>query len=118
MGAVILARIGPVKPLLFKSLIAPSEASGRTADNAHAQPRARAATHAPNWWEPGRAKGAHRDPGAYKRVSAVSAEIVDGTVPVNRFSLRSLCRNMPVRTPRVRKDCTAAVVERTGPSAR
>jgi hypothetical protein len=32
-------------------------------------------------------------------VSAVSAEIVDGTLPEKRFSARFLRHNVPVRTP-------------------
>ncbi len=54
------------------------------------QPRARAAKHAP-----------HPRPGlaAYRYVSAVSAEIVVGTVPEKRLSFRVLRRNVLVQTP-------------------
>ncbi len=55
--------------------------------------------------EPGRAKGAHR------RVSAVSAEIVGGTLPEKRFSRRDLCRSVPVQHTRVGRE------DRTGGGA-
>ena len=71
----MLAGNGPVKPFLVKDLIKHSEACGRTERAAHAQPRARAATHAPHRREPRLRVGAHM------YVSAVSAEIVGGTVP-------------------------------------
>ena len=63
----MLARIGPVKPFLLKSLIAHSEACGRAEDGLRRRRRIGG--------EPGRAKGAH------SCVSAVSAEIVGGTLP-------------------------------------
>ncbi len=37
--------------------------------------------------------------GAHRRVSAVNAEIVVGTLPEKRFSSRVLRHNVPVRTP-------------------
>ncbi len=43
VSAVMLARIGPTKPFLFKALIAHSEACGHTELAAHAQPHARKA---------------------------------------------------------------------------
>ncbi len=75
MSAVVLARIGPVKPFCHKDLIAHSEACSplRCVGG-----------------EPGRAKGAHR----YE--SAVSAEIVGGALPEKRFSLRALRHSVPV----------------------
>ena len=54
VSAVMLARIGPVKPILAKYLITHSEACGRPEQAAHAQPHARTATHRR---EPGRAWG-------------------------------------------------------------
>ena len=72
VSAVMLAGNGPVKPFLFKALIAHSEACGRAEDERPTHSRcARAATVG---GEPGRAKG------AYRYVSAVSAEIVGGTL--------------------------------------
>jgi hypothetical protein len=55
VSAVMLARIGPVKPFLLKALIAHSDACGRAERTAQAQPRARAARHAPHRRENGRA---------------------------------------------------------------
>jgi hypothetical protein len=72
----MLARIGPVKPLWLKYLIAHSEACGRAEDEPPTRSRALAHRRRRRiGGEVGRAKGAHR------RVSAVSAEIVGGTVP-------------------------------------
>jgi hypothetical protein len=69
----MLARIGPVKPFLAKYL---------TAHSGGMRPHRKGTAHALALrrrrrvgGEPGRAKGAHSD------VSAVSAEIVGGTVP-------------------------------------
>ena len=42
--------------------------------------------------------------GAHMNVSAVNAEIVGGTLPVKRFSRRSLRHNVPGRTPRVGRE--------------
>ncbi len=72
----MLARIGPVKPFFLKDLIAHSEGCGR----AEVGPPVRSRTLALRSMrriggEPGRAKGTHRN------VSAVSAEIVGGTLP-------------------------------------
>ncbi len=70
VSAGVLGRIGPVKPFWDKTLIAHSEACGRAEDGPPTRSHALA-----RQGEPGRAKGAHR------RVSAISAEIVGGTVP-------------------------------------
>ncbi len=86
VSAVMLARIGPVKPFLDKELIAHSEACG----SAEMEPPTRSPLRRIGG-EPGRAKGTHR------YVSAVSAEIVGGTLPEKRFSPRALCRSVPVR---------------------
>ncbi len=77
VSAVMLARIGPVKPFLANDLIAHSERCGRNERAAHAQPlRSRSVnTSARARPREGDAKGAHRC------VSAVSAEIVGGTLP-------------------------------------
>ncbi len=45
--------------------------------------------------EPGRAKGAHR------HVSALSAEIVGGTLPEKRLSKRTLRRSVPAQHARI-----------------
>jgi ABC-type nickel/cobalt efflux system permease component RcnA len=37
--------------------------------------------------------------GAYRYVSAVSAEILDGMLPEKRLPPRALCRNVLIRTP-------------------
>ena len=72
----MLARIGSVKPFVVKSLIAHSEACGRTEDGPPTRSRALALRRRRRiGGEPGRAKGAHR------YVSALSAEIVGGTLP-------------------------------------
>jgi hypothetical protein len=75
----MLARIGPVKPFLLKSLTAQREACGRTERD---RPRAAAALAKRRMRRvggvPGRAKGAHMS------VSAVSAEIAGGTLPTRR----------------------------------
>jgi hypothetical protein len=52
--------------------------------------------------------------GAHRYVSAVSAEIVDGTLPRKRFSRRSLRRSVPVRHARVRGETARAAAGRTG----
>ena len=77
VSAVMLARIGPVKPLLYKDLIAHSEACRRAEDGPPVRSRCAAGSDEGNriGGEPGRAKGAHRP------VSAVSAEIAGGTLP-------------------------------------
>jgi hypothetical protein len=86
VSAVMLARIGPVKVLLFKCLITHSEGCGRAERRAHAlAQRGR------------RRKDRHL--GSHNCVSAVSAEIVDGTLPEKRLSPRALCRNVLIRTP-------------------
>jgi hypothetical protein len=72
VSAVMLARIGPVKPFLPKSLIAHSEACGRAE---HEPPALAKGCMRRVGGEPGRAKGTHSS------VSAVSAEIVGGTLP-------------------------------------
>ena len=58
--------------------------------------------------EPGRAKGTHSD------VSAVSAEIVAGTLPEKRFSKRDLCRSVPIEHARVGRETARAAARRTG----
>jgi hypothetical protein len=58
--------------------------------------------------EPGRAKGTHR------YVSAVSTEIVDGTLPEKRFSKRSLHRSLPLQHARVGRETARAAAGRTG----
>ncbi len=82
VSAVMLAGIGPVKPFLPKDLIAHSEACGRAEDGPPTRSRCAAGSDEGNriGGEPGRAKGTHSD------VSAVSAEIVGGTLPEKRFS--------------------------------
>jgi hypothetical protein len=57
--------------------------------------------------EPGRAKGTHR------AVSAVSAEIVGGTLPEKRFSLRALRHSVPVQHARVGRMTARAAARRT-----
>ncbi len=77
--------------------------------DAHAQPlRSRSNAGTRVGGEPGRAKGAHM------AVSAVSAEIVGGTLPEKRFSPRSLRQNVPVQHTRVGRETTRAAVRRTG----
>ena len=85
MSTVMLARIGPVKPILAKYLITHSEACGR--------PRAATRSHSDA------SAGARPGVGAYRAVSAVSAEIVDGALPEKRLSPRLLRHNVPVCTP-------------------
>ena len=71
----MLARIGPVKPFLLKVLIAHSEHAVAPKMD---RPRAAALVERRRrriGGEPGRAKGTHM------AVSAVSAEIVGGTLP-------------------------------------
>jgi hypothetical protein len=58
--------------------------------------------------EPGRAKGTHMNE------SAVSAEIVAGTLPEKRFSRRSLRRSVPVQHARVGRKTARAAPRRTG----
>jgi hypothetical protein len=72
VSAGMLAEIGPVKPFWPKSLTAQSEACGRAENEPPALAKRR--MHRIGG-EPGRAKGTHRN------VSAVSAEIVGGTLP-------------------------------------
>ncbi len=92
VSAVMLARIGPVKPFLPKDLIAGSGGVRPRLLPWAAQPlRSRSARRRRIGGEPGRAKGTHR------YVSAVSAEIVGGTLPEKRFSLRRLRRSVPVQ---------------------
>ena len=72
----MLARIGPVKPFLAKTLIAHSEACGDAEDEPPTRSRCLAQRRRRRvGGEPGRAKGTHR------YVSAVSVEIVGGTLP-------------------------------------
>ena len=110
MSAVMLARIGPVKPFLDKTLIAHSGGMRpRRRWTAHAQPlRSHSDAGAASADEPGRAKGTHRS------VSAVSAEIVGGTLPQKRFSWRPLRHNVPVQHARVGRETARAAARRTG----
>jgi hypothetical protein len=52
--------------------------------------------------------------GAHRFVSAVSAEIVGGTLPVKRFSPRDLRRSVPVQNARVGRKTAWAAARRTG----
>ncbi len=82
MSAVMLPRIGPVKPFLPKCLIAHSEACGHTEKEAPSR-SSHALLHQGLrriGGEPGRAKGTHSP------VSAASAEIVGGALPEKRVS--------------------------------
>ena len=105
MSAVMLAGIGPVKPFLDKDLVKHSEACGRTEETADTQRCARGARH-----------GAHRRAavGAHMTVSAVSAEIVGGTLPQNRFSSRRLRHNVLIQHARVCRETARAAARRTG----
>jgi hypothetical protein len=73
VSAVMLARIGPVKPFLDKPLTAQS--GGMRPNRRHRLCAAAALAQRRVGGEPGRAKGTHSD------VSAVSAEIIGGTLP-------------------------------------
>jgi hypothetical protein len=75
VSAVMLARIGPVKPFPARYLIAPSGGMRPHGTSCKRAAAALARGMRRVGGEPGRAKGAHR------RVSAVSAEIVGGTLP-------------------------------------
>ena len=105
----MLARIGPVKPFLDKTLIAHSEACNRAEDGPPTRGRCAAGSDEDNriGSEPGRAKGAHRN------VSALSAEIVGGTLPEKRFSKRYLRRSVPVQHARVGRETAQAAARRT-----
>jgi hypothetical protein len=72
VSAVMLARIGPLKPFSSNFLIAHSEACGRAKKELPTRSLLRRMRRVGG--EPGRAKGTHR------RVSAVSTEIVGGTL--------------------------------------
>jgi hypothetical protein len=52
--------------------------------------------------------------GAHMFVSAVSAEIVGGTLPEKRFSLRYLRRSVPVQHAQVGRETACAAAGRTG----
>jgi hypothetical protein len=52
--------------------------------------------------------------GAHRNVSAVSAEIVGGTLPEKRFSRRFLRRSVPVQHARVGRETARAAARRTG----
>jgi hypothetical protein len=103
VSAVMLARIGPVKPFLCKALTAHSEACG----SAEMEPPTRSPLRRIGG-EPGRAKGTHR------YVSAVSAEIIGGTLPEKRFPPRSLRRSVPVQHAQVGRETARAAARRTG----
>jgi hypothetical protein len=109
----MLARIGPVKPFLPRYLNAHSEPCGRAEDGPPTRSRCarKAGAASALLGEPGRAKGTHRD------MSAVSAEIVGGTLPEKRFSLRCLRHNVPVQHVRVGRETARAEAEHTGSSA-
>jgi hypothetical protein len=51
--------------------------------------------------------------GAHKYESAVSAEIVGGTLPEKRFSLRALRHNVPVQHARVGHKTARPAARRT-----
>jgi hypothetical protein len=104
VSAVMLARIGPVKPFLAKFLTAHSDECGRAKDE---PPTARCDAGAASAASPAAVK-------AYKCVSAVSAEIVGGTLPEKRFSPRILRRSVPVQPVRVGRETTRAAARRTG----
>jgi hypothetical protein len=104
----MLAGIGPVKPFLPKTLTAHSEACGRTEDEPPTLSRALALRRRRRiGGEPGCAKGTH------KAVSALSAEIVDSTLPVKRFSKRCLRHSVPVQHARVGRKTARAAAGRT-----
>jgi hypothetical protein len=52
--------------------------------------------------------------GAHRYVSAVSAEIVGGTLPEKRFSRRFLRHSVPVQHARVGRETARAAARRTG----
>ncbi len=76
----MLAGNGPVKPFWDQVLII-NRAATRSRSEAHAE-----------------SAGDRPLLGAYMAVSALSAEIVDGTLPEKRFWRRVLRHNVPVRT--------------------
>jgi hypothetical protein len=51
--------------------------------------------------------------GAHRYVSALSAEIVGGTLPEKRFWKRSLRHNVPARHARVGRETARAVARHT-----
>ncbi len=108
VSAVMLARIGPVKPFLPKSLIAQSEACGDAEDKPSTRSRCVRQRRRRRIGEPSRAKGTH------SHVSAVSAEIAGGTLPEKRFSLRVLRSSVPVPHARVGRETARAAARRTG----
>jgi hypothetical protein len=91
VSAVMLARIGPVKPFLPKCLI--------TQAHAAAQNKPQTRSHALAQRSMRRIGGSKARVGAHRYVSAVNAEIVDGTAPEKRFSPSSLRHNVPVLMP-------------------
>jgi hypothetical protein len=108
VSAVMLAGNGPMKPFLCKDLIMHSEACGRigmSCPRAAARSRSKACAAL---------AGARQFVGAHRAVSAVSAEIVAGTLPEKRFSLRPLRRSVPVRHARVGRETARAAARRTG----
>jgi hypothetical protein len=108
----MLARIGPLKPFLAKALIAHSEACGHAEDEPPTRSRALALRRRCRIsGEPGRAKGTHMP------VSTVSAEIVAGTLPEKRFSLRDLRHNVPVQNARVGRETARVAAKRTARQA-
>ncbi len=93
-----------MKPFLLKDLIAHSEACGRAEVE---PPTARCDAGAASAASPAAVK-------AYRSVSAVSAEIVDGTLPEKRFSSRALRRSVPVQHARGGRETARAAAGRTG----
>jgi hypothetical protein len=106
VSAVTLARIGPVKPFLDKSLTAQS--GGMRPNRRHRLCSAAALAQRRVGGETGRTKGTHSS------VSAISAEIAGGTLPEKRFSRRFLRRSVPVQHARVGQETARAAARRTG----
>jgi hypothetical protein len=102
----MLTRIGPARPFLDKPLTAQS--GGMRPNRRHRLCAAAALAQRRVGGEPGRAKGTHSD------VSAVSAEIVGGTLPEKRLPPRALCRKVPVQHARVGRKTAHAAAWRTG----
>jgi hypothetical protein len=75
VSAVMLPGIGPVNPFLAKLLITHTHAAACNTLRAQGESGGGAARRAPHPSDSGKAWGTHME------VSAVSAEIVDGTLP-------------------------------------
>jgi hypothetical protein len=106
----MLAGIGPVKAFLLKSLIMHTNASGRTESvtSSHAQRGVR------------RIGGIKAWPAHMATLIAASAEIVDGILPLKRFSPRSLCHNVasPIGRSSARRQRGPRGVQADQPSER